>query len=96
MIKLSSLIKESSKYIDPNDDSNILNQISTQMSEEGIYGEEARLFLQEIINYCQQEINGLKPKRSGKKKPSFTDRDAIYMEPGKTGGDSHFTSGWQK
>jgi chorismate mutase len=54
MQQLAGLINES--IIDLSDESNILNQIHTTISEEGMENEKAKQFLQEIINFCQEEI----------------------------------------
>ena len=54
MQQLAGVLKEN--IIDSSDESNILNQIYTTISEEGMENEKAKQFLQEIINFCQEEI----------------------------------------
>lgn len=54
MQHLAGVLKEN--IIDSSDESNILNQIHTTISEEGMENEKAKQFLQEIINFCQEEI----------------------------------------
>ena len=52
--QLAGLIKEG--IIDTNEEENILIQISTAISEENMSPETAKQYLQEIINYCQEDI----------------------------------------
>lgn len=54
--RMQQLAGLNESIIDLSDESNILNQIHTTISEEGMENEKAKQFLQEIIDFCQKEI----------------------------------------